>query len=135
MEHWKVRAAAVMVPKEANGNVMDTNIGDAHSHTLEIEKPNHLGNLKGTVRVLGFYTMAHMGNYNEAINAATPPDITTTRAYGRNKYGRVINIEQSLGDNWGPSHEAVGMMAKMKPGPLPTSIVLFHWVLYKSKDS
>jgi high affinity Mn2+ porin len=78
MDHWKIRAAVVMVPKEANGNVMDKNIGDARSHTIEIEKPYKLGNLEGKLRVIGFYTIARMGNYNEAIRAATPPEITTT---------------------------------------------------------
>jgi len=99
---WKLRGAVVMVPKEANGNVMDKNFGDARSHSLEFEKPYKIGSQKGTLRLLGFYTIAHMGNYNQAIqNNLLQPDITLTRSYGRNKYGGVINIEQGFANNWG----------------------------------
>jgi high affinity Mn2+ porin len=99
---WKARAAVVMVPQEANGNVMDKHLSEARSHTLEIEKPYMLGKNKGTLRVLGFYTLAHMGSYGEAIvQEPVKPDITSTRQNGRNKYGGVVNIEQNLGPSWG----------------------------------
>lgn len=99
---FEARFATVMVPTEANGNTMDKKIGKARSHTLEIEKPIKLFGQPGSIRVLGFYTMAHMGSYDQAI-ASEPfaPDITTTRIYSRNKYGGSINIEQSLTDSWG----------------------------------
>jgi len=100
---FKTRFAAVMVPTEANGNVMDTKIGQARSHTLEFEKPVKLFGQQGTIRLLGFYTIAHMGNYNEAVAQPGPtnPDITLTRIYSRNKYGGVINVEQPLSQGWG----------------------------------
>jgi len=90
------------VPTEANGNTMDKKVGQARSHTLELEKPIILFGQQGTIRVLGFYTMAHMGNYNASV-ALEPaaPDITATRVYSRNKYGGSVNIEQPLSDTWG----------------------------------
>ncbi|HZY82336.1 MAG TPA: carbohydrate porin [Cyclobacteriaceae bacterium] len=96
--NFKVRLTAVMVPTEANGNTMDTHIGKARSHALEFEKPYKLFGQDGTIRVLGFYTLAHMGSY--ALSLANR-DITATRVYSRNKYGGVINVEQPLSDAWG----------------------------------
>ncbi len=101
-ENFKVRTAAVLVPKEANGNVMDTHIGKARSHALEIEKHFKMGANNGVLRLLGFYTLARMGNYNAALaENILNPEITTTRKYSRNKYGFLVNLEQSLGTDWG----------------------------------
>jgi high affinity Mn2+ porin len=102
MRSFKLRGAVVMVPTEANGNVMDKKIGQARSHTVEIEKPIMLFGQQGTIRLLGFYTLAHMGSYIQSI-ARNPsaPDITSTRVYSRNKYGGVLNIEQPLSKSWG----------------------------------
>lgn len=102
-EKFKIRAATTLVPKEANGNDMDLNIDKANSSVLEFEKPMALFKREGTIRLLGFFTQAHMGNYNQAVseNAGSPnvntnPDITRSRSYGRNKYGFGINLEQEL---------------------------------------
>ncbi len=101
-EKFKARLAAVMVPTEANGNTMDTKIGKARSHTIEFEKPIKLFGQTGTIRLLGFYTIAHMGNYNEATRLIpVGGDLVGTRKYSRNKYGGSINIEQPLSDAWG----------------------------------
>ena len=99
---WKIRFASVLVPTTANGNEMDLNYSKANSNVLEIEKPFFITKRKGILRVLGFYTSAFMGNYDLSV-AANPssPDITSTRQYGRNKYGWGINIEQALLDNLG----------------------------------
>ncbi|MFM9836998.1 MAG: carbohydrate porin [Cyclobacteriaceae bacterium] len=107
-EKFKIRGATTLVPKDANGNDMDLNINKANSSVLEFEKPIQLFQRKGIVRLLGFYTQAHMGNYNQAIaenitspSLTTGPDITNTRSYGRNKYGLGINVEQELGKGIG----------------------------------
>lgn len=101
-EKIKARVAAVLVPKEANGADMNTRISKARSHAIEIEKPLKLFGQEGKVRMLGFYTIANMGNYNASVELnPTAPDITATRKYSRNKYGGAINIEQSLSDSWG----------------------------------
>src|SRR6185503_14860850 len=69
---------------------------------LEFEKPYALFGQTGTVRLLGFYTIARMGSYSTSLALNPPaPDITATRVYSRNKYGGVINIEQPLSDTWG----------------------------------
>ena len=98
----KIRAASVMVPTEANGNEMDTNIGEANSNVLELEVPFRIGRQSGIVRGLGFYTNAHMGNYDLAVDAnPNQPDITTTRSYGRTKYGFGLNLEQAISSHAG----------------------------------
>ncbi len=96
-EKYKIRAATTLVPKDANGNDMDLNIDKANSSVLEFERPIQLFQRKGIVRVLGYYTQAHMGNYIQAVaqNIASP-DITSTRTYGRNKYGLGINMQQEI---------------------------------------
>jgi high affinity Mn2+ porin len=99
-EKFKVRGATTLVPKEANGNDMDLNIGQANSSVLEFEKPISLFKRGGSIRLLSFYTQAHMGNYVLAINNATL-DIASTRSYGRTKYGLGINVEQELGSGIG----------------------------------
>jgi high affinity Mn2+ porin len=99
---WSARIGSVLVPTSANGNDMESNWGKASSSVAEFEKPFRLAGKHGTVRVLGFYTHTHMGNYREAIAASpTAPDVTATRKYGRTKYGYGINLEQELGHGVG----------------------------------
>lgn len=94
---WSWRVASVMVPEEANGNKMDTQVVKANSSVMEIEKPFNIGSRLGVIRLLGFYTQTHMGNYQESIMLSpVDPDITTTRKYGRTKYGFGLNLEQEL---------------------------------------
>jgi high affinity Mn2+ porin len=100
--YWKIRAASTLVPKEANGNDMDTNYGKANSNAFEFEKPFVLHKRKGKVRLLAYYTTARMGNYDQSIQEKpTNPDITSTRQYGRTKYGFGINLEQELDEGIG----------------------------------
>jgi high affinity Mn2+ porin len=99
---WSLKASGAMVPEVANGPYLDMNIGNAHSETIEFDK-QFSGKRPGIIRVIGYNTNAHMGNYKEALmqNPAYPPDVTMTRRYGRTKTGFVINAEQELGDNAG----------------------------------
>ena len=99
---WKLRAASVLVPTTANGNDMDFNYAKANSNVIEFEKPFSIHQRSGTVRVLAFYTKAMMGNYDQSV-AQSPigPDITSTRHYGRDKYGFGINLEHELADGVG----------------------------------
>lgn len=100
--NWAARIASTMVPQEANGDVMDTRISEARSTTLELEKRYMVASRPGTLRLLGFYTQAHMGNYQIALaQNPTAPDITSTRMYGRYKYGVGLNVEQQVGENYG----------------------------------
>ncbi|MDP4236517.1 MAG: carbohydrate porin [Bacteroidota bacterium] len=94
-----VRAATDLVAKSANQSVFDKNLSQAHSETVELEIPESVLSGTGTIRILGFHTLAHMGNYLQAIqsDSGRVPDITSTRAYGRAKYGFGLNIDQTLG--------------------------------------
>ncbi len=99
---YSLRITSVMVPTEANGNTMDTNVGKANSSVVEFEKPFSIHKQPGKVRLLVFYTQTQMGNYQQAIQEnPTNPDITLTRTYGRTKYGYGINVEQKLADGIG----------------------------------
>ena len=98
----ELRYSLALVPTEANGNTLDYKIAKAHSHTLEYTYNYSLNSKPGAVRVLAFYTIAKMGNYNESIELnPAAPDITATRKYSNNKYGLGINLEQSLSKNTG----------------------------------
>jgi len=99
---WSLRLSTAMVPTEANQSVMDVNLSRAHSETIELEHDYTLCAHPGTMRLLGFHTMARMGSYEQALGL--PPgeiDVVATRAYGRSKYGMGLNIEQELCGNVG----------------------------------
>lgn len=92
---YECRGGVSMVPTTANGNVMNTQIDKAHSITLENVFHYQMFGYKGSIRLIGFYTTANMGNYNTAVRLKPDtPDIVSTRQYGRSKYGGAINIEQ-----------------------------------------
>jgi high affinity Mn2+ porin len=77
--------------------VMNWNINKAGSHTLEYTYNYSIDGKKGAVRLLSFFTTAHMGNYNQSLvlNPAAP-DILATEKQGRTKYGFGINCEQEI---------------------------------------
>jgi len=106
---FSVRISSVLEPEFANEMPVDFDIAKAHGETLEFQKDYSLKKRKGSIKLLGFYNQAHMGSYSDAIqqyeeNKVKPGDtldITSTRAYGHNKYGFGINIQQELTDNIG----------------------------------
>lgn len=94
------RLASVLVPKEANGAVMDLNINKARGDVLEVEKSYLKGSEKGFIRLLVFHNEGHMGNYQKA-SLLYKPEIQATRQYTRHKYGAGINIEYPFSENSG----------------------------------
>src|ERR1700739_898215 len=85
----EIHGAISLMPKEANGPDMNWKIDKVHSFSLEYTHYYRgLFSQHGTVRLLGFYTVANMGNYEEAI-AMNPsaPNITADEKNGRTKYG------------------------------------------------
>lgn len=104
-QSWELRFSSAVMPKEANGSVMDFNLSRSHSETAELSRYYHIGKRKGALRALVFYTHAHMGNYKLAAQD-TAPDITATRAYGRTKGGFGLNMEQELSNS-------IGMFARL----------------------
>jgi len=87
---WAARLGSFLEPLEAHGEVLEI----AHRHAL--------GERPGAVRVLGFWNHARMGVYRDAL-AASPdaPDVTTTRAPGREKHGFGLNVEQEVAPHVG----------------------------------
>jgi high affinity Mn2+ porin len=99
---WTVRGASTLVPQYANGLTMDTNIGKALGFAVEGEVHHHVLGRDGTVRLLLFLNRARMGDYDQAVaENPTAPDVTTTRQYGRTKYGFALGLEQEVAENIG----------------------------------
>jgi len=99
---WTLRFALTMVTTTPNGAVWDTKIAHANTQTMEYERRYEIDGQKGTVRVLGFLNNGKFGNYDEAI-AQNPkaPNVDTTEAYGRHKYGFGISADQYLTKDFG----------------------------------
>ena len=99
---WALRAAAVLVPKEANGLALDTRIAQAHALNLEAEHGHRLRDRPGALRLIVYRNVARMGSYREAL-ALDPsaPDVVATRRDGRDKNGVGLNLEQELADDAG----------------------------------
>lgn len=96
---YELRYGLSLLPKEANGSVMNWEISKANSSTLEYTRKYKLKNRAGALRVLGFFATANMGNYRQSLlDNPTTPDITQTRTYGNTKYGFAINAEQAIND-------------------------------------
>ena len=94
---WAVRLGSFMEPKEANGLEFDHDVAHAHGEALELTHRHALGSRPGAVRVLAYWNHARMGIYRDALALSpTAPDVTATRAPGREKYGFGLNAEQEL---------------------------------------
>ncbi|MGZ3757115.1 MAG: carbohydrate porin [Mucilaginibacter sp.] len=100
--NWTLRFAFTMVTTVPNESVWDAKIGKANTQTVEYEKRYTINNQKGTLRLLGFLNNGKFGNYNQAI-AQSPkaPNVDTTWAYGRHKFGFGINTDQYLTKDFG----------------------------------
>jgi high affinity Mn2+ porin len=98
----ELRYGFSLLPRVANGMVMNWDISKAAAHTIEYTHRYSVGNGKGSIRLASFLNICNMGNYSEstALNPSSP-DIKATRKDGRTKYGLVINAEQTLGKDLG----------------------------------
>lgn len=100
--NWTFRFAFTMVTTVPNESIWDQKIGKANTQTLEYEKRYTLNGQKGTLRLLGFMNNGKFGNYNQAITMnSKAPNVDTTQAYGRHKYGFGINADQYLTKDFG----------------------------------
>ena len=100
--NWTLRFAFTMVTTQANMSTWDAKIGRANTQTIEFEKRYTLSGHKGTVRVLAFTNNGKFGNYKEAIERnPSAPNVDTTQAYGRHKYGFGISADQYLTKDFG----------------------------------
>lgn len=97
------KMAFATLPKEANGEKLNTNFKDsfALAVNVEIDKSYSLNSRKGNIRLLGYNNNANMGNYSEAIKMTGLPDIVSTRKLGRTRWGWGINFDQELNESAG----------------------------------
>ena len=93
----ELRYGCSLVPLTANGSKMNWNIAKANSNSLEYTHRYKIKNKEGAIRVLAFIETANLGNYRQSLSMGVDtPDIKSTRAYGRTKYGFSINAEQDI---------------------------------------
>src|SRR5262249_19801511 len=100
---WAVRFGELLMPTVANGIDYDFDVAHARGQNLEVEVRTCLAGRPGITRVLGYWNLARMGNYDESIaefrqGITDHPDITATRVVGRRKYGAGLNLEQEITD-------------------------------------
>jgi len=92
---WSLRGAETLMPKVANGIVLDWDVARARGENVELElRPMPVF----VVRLLGFVNHANMGRYDEAIRAFeegrdSTPKIEAHRQQGRITYGTGANAE------------------------------------------
>ena len=102
---WGLRFATVLMPRNANGWIMDPDIANARAQAIEFEHKYSLGNQSGTLHLISYLNQSRMGNYKRAIDwgaaNATTPAIDSVSRVGGTKYGFGINIEQTLTRNSG----------------------------------
>ena len=98
----ELRYGFSLVPTKPNGMVLNWDIKNAGSHTLEYTYNYAISGKKGAIRLLSFFTAANMGNYNQSI-ALNPsaPDLVASEKYGHYKYGFGINFEQEINQELG----------------------------------
>jgi hypothetical protein len=97
---WTIRAGSFQMPRQANGNVFDSDLGRARGDqaelTLTIPRTGTIG------RILGYVNHARMGDYAEALaigaSLRQAPDIAADDRPGRKKYGFGVNLEQPITD-------------------------------------
>lgn len=98
---WELRAGSFQMPREANGNVFDSDLADARGDQAELTW--RAPRTQTVARFLAYLNHARMGSYAEAlaIGAAQrrPPSIAADDRPGRTKYGYGVNLEQPLADD------------------------------------
>ncbi len=93
---WAVRFALATVPSSANGPDFDWNLARAHGEALEIELCDVFTSQTNVIRFFVYRNLAKMGNYRQALDTGSPPDVVSTRAYGRSKVGFGLNGEFTI---------------------------------------
>ena len=112
---WAVRYGFFQMPPVSNGMGDDDHFLKAWGMVTEFERDTTVAAHPGAVRLLVFHNRAHMGSYQEALDAPErPADIVATRAY-RSKDGVGVNLEQESAAN-------VGVFAR--PGRRTTGAIL-----------
>lgn len=98
---WSLKYGIYKMPVMANGQQLVSSLARANGQNLQLT----LSNLPtGTiVRLLGYFNVASMGLYRQALEIAaanqTTPNIAADDSPGRQKHGYALNLEQPLADN------------------------------------
>ncbi len=103
-DNMTYKVALATMPTVANGPDLNTNLGQEYSINAEVSRTFKLHKKDGHLRLLGYYNIGDMGNYQTAINEVTAgnvPDVISTRKYGRGKYGFGLNFDQQLSNTIG----------------------------------
>jgi high affinity Mn2+ porin len=88
------------MPTVANGPDLSGDLIHNRSENAEADLPWTWSGHNGTLRLLGFWNHADMGNYRATLALDTPAvglDIEDSRSLGAEKYGFGANVEQALG--------------------------------------
>jgi high affinity Mn2+ porin len=94
---WSARFGALLVGQQANQMAMEWRFWKAGSLNGEFESRWKWDGRPGAVRLASFMNDADAGNYQQAVaQDAAHPDVTTTRAFGRIKYGFVLSADQEI---------------------------------------
>ena len=96
-----LRAGSFQMPRQANGNVFDSDLRRARGDNAELTLT--MLPRGGAVRLLAFQNHARMGDYRVALARAQAtgarPDVVADDTPGRRKRGVGLNVEQPLADN------------------------------------
>lgn len=103
--NFAVRYGFFEMPVVANGIELASYLPDNNGQMIEVElHPKAMATAAGPgiVRLMTYRNLAHMGNYQAAVNVAAethmPPDITAVETPGNVKYGFGLNFEEPLRD-------------------------------------
>ena len=95
-----LRAGSFQMPRQANGNVFDSDLRRSRGDNIEVT----FSPLQGgpVIRVLAYQNHARMGDYRAALARARAeggtPDIVADDTPGRRKRGLGLNVEQPIAD-------------------------------------
>lgn len=96
---WAFRAGRYLVPVIANGQPLDTRYGRLHGDQVEIERDYSLGSQSGKLKLMAFRNHEIMGNFDDAIAAASLsggiPSVVDVRRE-QNKVGYGLSLEHAL---------------------------------------
>lgn len=95
--NWALRFAFSMVTTTPNGSVWDAKLQHANTQTIEYERHYKVAGQNGNLRLLGYLNNGKFGNYNQAISQnPKAPNVDSTQAYGRHKFGFGVSADQYL---------------------------------------
>lgn len=104
LEKTNLKAGISTLPSVANGQHLNTYIDESYAINAELTRLINIHKRPGNIRLLGFYNVANMGNYDMAVANAIgifPPDVLHVAKKGNTKYGLGLSIDQQLNNTLG----------------------------------